>query len=184
MFSRCRDFRIAIVLFCLALASVVQQSCAEEPTVAVQADVSKWKELLLAYKSLDLPLPPADAPLVAMLYDMQLAEVGDLTIPLHEPRYLLGFLFRSSNPETTSQILIGTEFFDLEPDQLDSLVYVDPVGKLPGEIVQENTWSDFDMNAGLAMAVQCHQRGWKSLANQMLASQAEASRGFGNPKSA
>jgi internalin A len=146
-------------------------------------DAEGWKTLLKSYQALALPLPPADAPLVATLYEMVVADVRDLTIPLHRPQYLLGFLVPPMKEDAKVRLLIGTELIELDADQVQSLIRIDPAGELPGEIMMQNTWADFDINAGLPTAIQCYQRGWTPLADRLLAMQAKTSAGFGHPES-
>ena len=147
------------------------------------ADGEDWKQLLNSYQALGLPLPPADAPLVAILYDMVVVDVRDVEIPLHRPRYLLGFLVPGGGNEAKGRLLIGTEYFELDPDHVETLIHIDPAGESPGEIMMQNPWADFEMNAGLPTAIQCHYRGWTSLADRLLAMQAKVPGGFGHRES-
>ncbi|MBS0206588.1 MAG: hypothetical protein JSS49_27235 [Planctomycetes bacterium] len=146
-------------------------------------DAEGWKKLLNSYQALGLPLPPADAPLVAILYEMVVADVRDLTIPLHRPQYLLGFLVPGVQDDAKARLQIGTESIELDPAQVQTLIRIDPAKDLPGEMMMQNTWADFHINAGLPTAIQCYQRGWIPLAERLLAMQAKVSGGFGHPES-
>lgn len=180
-----------LVLSSVLMVAVCGRSVAEgndpdsdpKPAADNATDAGQWRELLKSYQAYDLPLPPADAPLVATLYEMEMVEDRDLPIPLHRPRYLLGFLIRNADPAKNSLLLVGTEYFELQPEQVDSLIIIDPDKPFPGEIVMQNTWSAFPMNAGLPAAVQCHLRGWRALADQLLAAQAKSPDGYGHVES-
>jgi len=142
-----------------------------------------WRALGALYQSLDLPQPAADQPLVAFLAEMAVVDVRDVTIPLHRPRFLLGFLIPATGTDPKARLLIGTEFVELEPEHVETLIRIDPDQELPDEILMQNAWADFDMNAGLPTAIQCFRRGWTALADRLLKMQAQVRGGFGHPAS-
>jgi len=152
-----------------------------QPADGGRATASDWKALVKSYQSLRLPLPPADAPLVGILYQVQMIEDRDIPIPLRRFQYLLGFLI--SQKADKAQLLIGTEVMEIDSDQVQSLLRIDPAKEPAFEIAVENTWAEFPINAALPAAIQCYQRGWPSLADQLLKSQAKASVGFGHRES-
>jgi hypothetical protein len=136
-----------------------------------------WESLVREYDSLDLPRPPADARLTAKFYEMELVDVRDLVVPLHAPRYLLGF---ATNAAAGRRLFVGTETLAVSSDEAD-LIEVDADGPLPGVVVDAYGWGAFEIDVALPTAVECYRRGRRELADQLLRSRSP--RSFEHPQS-
>jgi hypothetical protein len=120
--------------------------------------------LLAYYRDLGLPLPPEDAKLVRF-------ESGGryiLNDKLMPPTYFLGFLLQKGTKDRPALLLVGAEEVRLAPYQTAEAVKPKP------ELVKgiELPWwgrTTFEMNAGLALALQCQARGWDGLARKLWA---------------
>jgi hypothetical protein len=137
-----------------------------------------WDALAREYAALDLPRPTTQARLVAKFYDMELVEERDLVIPLHAPRYLVGFAMTDAGGG--KQLLVGTESINLPPDDAD-LVDLASDKDLPGAVVEAYGWSTFEIDVALPTAVECRLRGMEAVAEKLL--KAQASRAFEHPRS-
>jgi hypothetical protein len=151
-----------------ALRAAVRDS---DPEVAGQAKrlveviESGLDQLLLDYRGYGLPLPPDDAKLVRF-------ESGGryiLNDKLMPPTYFLGFLLRPGIKDRPALLLVGTQEIQLESFKTIEFVEAKP------ELVKslDPQWrgqATFEMNAGLAIALQCEARGWKALAQELWAS--------------
>ncbi len=135
-----------------------------------------WNRLSQEYTELGLPLPPEDTPLVATLYEMKVVddrERGD--IPLHAPRYLIGFLL--STDDATKRLLIGTEVINLDASQVSSLIPLTNDARLPGEIATASEWSKFPIKVALPTAIQCRHRRLEKMADALIRSETKGSCG-------
>jgi len=113
--------------------------------------------LLADYRGYGLPLPPKDAKLVRFKVGVW---VGD------KQASLLGFLLEPGTKDKPPLVLVGTKEARLEPDATYEVV--EPKPEAAKDISHCWMWlSTFDMNAGLATALQCKSRGWNTLAEQL-----------------
>ena len=142
---------------------------------------ANWEQLVRDVTSLGLPRPAADASLVAQFYDMELVEERDLIIPLHRPRYLLGFLAASADSAKEKQLLIGTEMQRCSAEESSGLVKIESLGNLPGRIMTSYDARAFEINVALPTAIECYRRGLTALAGELLRLQADS--GYGHPQS-
>jgi hypothetical protein len=121
-------------------------------------------QLLADYQAYGLPLPPKDAKLVRF-------ESGGRYIlngKLMPPEYFLGFLLAPGSKDKPAVLLVGTQELRLEPRT--SFEVVEPKPELVKKI-KMRYWerATFESNAGLAIALQCKDRGWNALAQELWA---------------
>jgi len=155
---------------------------AERKRTAAPAETTpNWEQLVGDSTSLGLPRPADDASLVAQFYDMELVEVRDLVIPLHQPRYLLGFLAASAGAAKEKQLLIGTETKRCSAEDSSGLNKIESLGDLPGRIMTSYDARAFEINVALPTAIECYRRGLTALARELLRLQADS--GYGHPQS-
>jgi hypothetical protein len=118
--------------------------------------------LLADYRAYGLPLPPEDAKLVRF-------ESGGrhiLNDKLMPPTYFLGFLLRPATKDNPAVLLVGTE--EIRLDAHKTVEVVEPKPELvTGIDVRRWGPSIFELNAGLAVALQCKARGWNDLAQEL-----------------
>jgi hypothetical protein len=137
-----------------------------------------WEALVHEYDALGLPRPPAEARPAIRFYDMQLVEERELIVPLHAPRYLLGFV---AGDKGERQFYVGTESLGASVDDAD-LTEFDPKQAPPVAFVAAYDWNAFEIDVAISTAVECHRRDLKSLAEQVLRSR--SNRSFEHPNSA
>lgn len=119
-------------------------SVAAEPLPSLDA-------LLKDYKALGLPLPPPEAKLVR--YE---AGGGGIVYGVVQPtRYGLAFQIKPATKEKAATLLLGTDQWQLYRNQKTQ--EVDPGPAILGTV---SLWD----NEKLALAIQCHARGWDKLA--------------------
>jgi hypothetical protein len=136
-----------------------------------------WDALVREYDVLALPRPPADARPAALFHEMQLVQERDLVVPLSAPRYLLGFVTGGTN---NRRFFVGTETMSISADDSD-LTQFDPDQPFRGALVAAYDGNSFEIDVALPAAVECHRRGLKDLADQLLRSRVYAS--FEHPRS-
>jgi hypothetical protein len=118
-------------------------------------------DLLKTYRQIGLPLPPAEAELVRFEHGWSGVIRGKAM-----PQDSLGFLLRAATKDKPPLLLVGTEQY--EPDGKEVKIRsVKPTGTLTQET--HPIWMDatFEINAGLATALQCKARGWDKLAQAL-----------------
>jgi hypothetical protein len=140
-----------------------------------------WERLVRNYTSLGLARPAADSALVAHFYDMELVEERDLVIPLHRPRYFLGFLASAAGSAKEKQLLIGTETQRCSAEESSGLVKIESIVDLPGRIMTGYDARAFEINVALPTAIECYRRGQTELADELLRLQADSA--YGHPQS-
>ncbi len=121
-----------------------------------------FDQLLEDYRGYGLPIPPADAKLVRF-------ESGGryiLNDKLMPPTYFIGFLLRPGTKEKETLLLVGTQ--ETRLDAFKTVEVVEPNAELIKSI-ELNWWgqSNFDLNVGLVIALQCKARGWNALAEEL-----------------
>ncbi len=119
-------------------------------------------QLLAGYRGYGLPLPPKNAKLVRF-------ESGGryiLNDKLMPSTWFLGFLLQTGIKDKPALLLVGTQEFRLDAHK--TVEVVEPKTELVKSIALR-WWgaSTFDMNAGLAVALQCQDRGWNDLAQEL-----------------
>src|SRR5205807_7141528 len=129
---------------------------ARRATRLVEAIEKGFDQLLADYRGYGLPLPPKNAKLVRF-------EAGGryiLNDKLMPPTYFLGFLLQPGTKDKPPLLLVGTQEICLDAHKTVEIVeIVEP--KLVKSI--DLRWwepSTFELNAGLAIALQCKARGW------------------------
>jgi hypothetical protein len=119
--------------------------------------------LLVTYREYGLPLPPEDAKLVRVVSGWTYEGPGrDST-----PRYALGFQLPPQAAPGPCRLLVGTEVYEADPGREK----VEAVRPDAADLTAfDPCWArtPFEVNAGLAVAVQCHARGWGRLAREVL----------------
>jgi hypothetical protein len=84
---------------------------------------------------------------------------------LTPPTYFVGFVLRPATKDRPARVLAGTQ-----EGFLGSFQPVAPTPKLvKGLELQLSGAATFEMHEGLAVALQCHARGWKALAQELWA---------------
>jgi len=115
-------------------------------------------ELLADYVRFGLPLPPKDTPLVAVTSGWQsVAPDGKETPHVH-----LAFLLRPATDQKPAVVLVGTEEHELPREGTLKRVSPDDIDVAQYKIEWRN--STFEINGGLATALQFQSRGWQPLA--------------------
>jgi hypothetical protein len=135
---------------------------AQRATRLVETIENSIDQLLVDYQGYGLPLPPDHAKLVRF-------ESGGrhiLNDKLMPPTYFLGFLLRPATKGNPGLLLVGTQ-----ETRLDSFKGVEVVEPKP-ELVKSidlRRWGQatFELNDGLAIALQCKARGWTALAQEL-----------------
>jgi hypothetical protein len=135
---------------------------AQRASRLVEVIENSFEQLLADYRGYGLPLPPEDAKLVKF-------ESGGryiLNDKLMPPTYFLGFLLKSGDKDKPARLLVGTQEFDLESHK--TVEVVEPKADLVKGI-DPRWWgrSTFELNSGLAIALQCKSRGWNDLAREL-----------------
>jgi hypothetical protein len=147
---------------------------AQRATRLVEIIENSLYQLLADYRGYGLPLPPDDAKLVRF-------ESGGSTVingKLTPPSYFLGFLLRAATTDNPGLLLVGTQERRLHLSE--AVEVVEPTPELLKDI--EFSWwgqSTFDMNFGLAIALQCKARSWHALAQELWTSSLQ--RDYGHP---
>ena len=135
---------------------------AQRATRLVEIIENGFDQLLADYRGYGLPLPPEDAKLVRF-------ESGGryiLNDKLMPPTYFLGFLLQPGTKDNPPLLLVGTQ--EVRLDAHKTVEVVEPKPELVKGI--DLRWwgqSTFEMNAGLAIALQCKARGWNDLAQEL-----------------
>lgn len=131
---------------------------------AQDAEVRRHLEPLVAdYRSYNLPFPPADARLV-MREDHSGTFNGD-----RRTDYELAFLIGEGKQPKTVQFWLGCDPITIATDR--SVVEVDPTedaAERTHESERSHPLVRFPTYPDLAMAIQCHDRGWHALAGRLL----------------
>jgi hypothetical protein len=132
--------------------------------------------LLADYRGYGLPLPPDDAKLVRFEYGGQY--VNGIPTPT---TYFLGFQLRPGSKEKPPLLLIGTLERYLTVAETKTVEVVEPKAELVKSL-DLDWWgqSTFDVNAGLAIALQCKARGWNVLAKELWTASLRKDIGHGN----
>lgn len=121
-----------------------------------------FDQLLADYRGYGLPLPPKDAKLVKFVSGGG-GIVNDEITPL---TYFFGFLLQPRTKDKPPLLLVGTQELPLDPGT--KFQVVEPKPELVKKIDPHLYWqSTFEMNAGLAVALQCKSRGWNDLAREL-----------------
>jgi Leucine-rich repeat (LRR) protein len=126
-----------------------------------------WSKLLMLYRSLELPLPPADAPLIAKFHEMEEVEDREFDRPLGRAWYLLGFQVPATRPEEKSRLLIGTQYRDVTDTDSASLKRLRAGEELPSNVTLVSDADPFPINTGLPTAIQCFALGRTTQANEL-----------------
>jgi hypothetical protein len=153
-FLRLLTFAAFSVLLCAGNESPDQKEKTKEPP--------GLDKLLADYRTFGLPLPPDHAKLLRF-------ESGGryiLNDKLMPPTYFLGFLLCPATKDHSALLLVGTQ--EIRLDRFEKVELVKPKPELVKSI--ELGWwgqSTFEMNAGLAIALQCEARGWHGLAQEL-----------------
>jgi hypothetical protein len=119
-------------------------------------------QLLTDYRGYGLPLPPEEAKLVRFESGGRYYLNGNLM----PPTYFLGFLLRPGSNDNPALLLVGTQ--EIRLDAHETTEVVEPKPELVKSI--DLRWggpSPFEMNVGLALALQCKARGWNDLALEL-----------------
>jgi len=141
--------RAFLILCALVVAPLQAQEAASDKKALLD-------QLLAAYAKYELPLPPKDAPLVRCV-------IGE-TIDQNErrtPLVALGFLTNPPGPDHPAKILVGTRLYPSVGT--NELKVVKPERDVADDI-QRVGFGHFQTNACLAVALQCHSRGFTDLA--------------------
>jgi len=118
--------------------------------------------LVALYKKYELPLPPADAPLLKIggVDEESAGENADA-------EFRIGFLLRPAQADRPAVALVGTE--ECQPaEEGEAFATIEP-DAVKAEKIRPGSWSTFEVNAALAAAIQCKARGWNELAKRLLA---------------
>lgn len=121
--------------------------------------------LLALYRDWGLPLPPETAPLVQTPTGGFRLVAPGRTVPI----FTLGFLLKPAVGKTPAEVLAGPLRLECEPSEGDGK----PTPVVPGRVAvaklsfgSEN--STFPLDTALATALQCHARGYRRLADDLL----------------
>jgi hypothetical protein len=79
----------------------------------------------------------------------------------------LGFLLRKETPKSPALLLVGSQLHTLDHGGKPP-VCVEPDKKLADPFMSDGFLSTFGINSALAIAIQCHARGWDHLAGELL----------------
>ncbi len=159
----------ATLLVFIAIHTVPALACDSGPARQQDPAVRKGllDELLADYRSYGLPLPPRNARLVKL-------ETG-FSIPRHGkpvPHFALGFEVKKPSPSGPAEFLIGVV---RGPNWWKGKIApVEPEPGIVKGIELSVSGLEFETPAGLATAIQCHERGWSSLATALLEVSLEA----------
>jgi hypothetical protein len=128
------------------------------------ADKPKIGQLLATYRDWGLPIPPPDAKLVLFELDSGVTRVNGREMA---HRHALAFLLKPAPAKGRPLLLLGTQtFMPYFADQQVKPVEPDP--KLVQRATLSYWYQPFEINAGLATALQCKARGWDALAAALL----------------
>jgi hypothetical protein len=121
-----------------------------------------FDQLLADYRAYGLPLPPPGSQLIRF-------ESGGryiLNDKLTPPTYFLGFLLQPGAKGKPPLLLVGTQ--EIRLDLQTSVEAIEPKPEIARDI-DPQWWgrSTFELNAGLAIALQCKARGWNDLAREL-----------------
>ena len=132
-------------------------------------------ELLADYRAYGLPLPPADAKLVQ--FECGSGSINGKPLP---KTHFLAFLLRPGGKDKQPVLLVGTQERHASQYEAKTLEIVEPRAEL-GKSLELNRFAEatFDMNDGLAVALQCQARGWKSFAQELWAASLKQDIGHG-----
>jgi hypothetical protein len=157
---RCRAF-----MFIVLAAVILWLPKTANLNAAPPATANDLEQLLAQYRDFGLPLVPDGAKLVRF----ELTDRYILNGTLMSPTYGLGFLIRAATKEDPAVVLVGTETIQLDPSR--PVEFVEPKLELLKTIeIRSYNRSAFPINDGLAIAMQCHARGWNALARELWAS--------------
>lgn len=119
--------------------------------------------LVARYVEFGLTLPPKDAPLVKL-------EAGRWSVGAdgaYTPHYTLGFLLGPGSLKGFSRVLVGSREHEIDAESR-ALKEAAPTRALAEGIAPEYGDVTYELNAGLATAIQCKARGWNDLAQDLL----------------
>jgi hypothetical protein len=158
--SRPVRFYVAAALFLLTFS--------EASALPVRAD--DLADLSADYRASGLPYPPEDAKLVRFWRGGSGSRYPRPTTRYH----YIGFLLKDRKGDEPAEILVGSRRWIVDPRYDRDVVVIDPdtaafEGENPRWLV-DSRWYDatFEINAGIATAIQCHARGWNRLAAKLL----------------
>ncbi|MFL5245029.1 MAG: hypothetical protein ACJ8FY_23250 [Gemmataceae bacterium] len=124
-----------------------------------------FEELLKDYQAYGLPMPPKGAKLVRFPNGWRSYAddgAGKETIQHH-----LGFLLEAGDKKRPPRLLVGTKQFQSDREEFE-MKEVEPKVDAAKDFFPCNTHWPFEMNCGLAVAIQCKARGWDDLAQHLL----------------
>lgn len=151
---------------CRVLTAAVFLFVASAPAQLISPTPAEMEQLLAKYLEYGLPLPPRDAKLVR--------------IPLGQYSHTVGFVSKKAKGWKSAEVLIGTttaeeySLNDQSPTQLDTEGFC---------ATSDLSWPNapFEINTGLATALQCQARGYTNLALQLWKASVVKSIGFDRP---
>jgi hypothetical protein len=155
---------LLLFALCMALAS------AEERPKAAPPDMEK---LLSLYRAFGLSLPPEDAPLARIPTGWFGMANGR-----EERLFTLGFLLKPAGADSPAEVLAGPtrKVIDVEDGKVVEIVGSEKVDVSGLRLESETT---FPFNVGPTLAVQCYARGYRSLAERLLARSLDAAEHVG-----
>jgi hypothetical protein len=127
-----------------------------------QVNAPDLDELLATYRGWGLPLPPVEAQLV------RFDSGGSIVNGVEESYLHLGFLLSPATDELGPLILVGTRQCKARKCDKLNLIPIDP-DDFNLEGIRAEARCLFEINAGIATAIQCKARGWHDLAEALLA---------------
>jgi hypothetical protein len=138
----------------LALGFICPLSGAADPEAVKRLD-----ELLKAYKTYELPMPPVDAPLVRFPAGWRTVQEDGSE---HE-HHSLGFLLKPTKADGPTRVFTGTDGAR-ELGEKERATVLQPTA---------DALRDINANIDVTLAMQCHARGWTALAQKILLQEAE-----------
>ena len=120
----------------------------------VESIENSFDQLLADYQGYGLPLPPEDVKLVRFESGGRYI-LNDKLVP---PTYFLGFLLQPETKGNPPLLLVGTQEIRLDAHKTVEVVEAKPE-VVKGIDVRWRGAATFEMNAGLAVALQCKARG-------------------------
>lgn len=143
----------------LTLLALLLTGCQHANAGLPRADLDG---LVALYKKYELPLPPADAPLlkIGSVDEESAGENADA-------EFRIGFLLRPAHSDRPAVALVGTEEYQ-PAEEGEAFATIEP-DAVKAEKIRLGSRSTFEVNAALAAAIQCKVRGWNELAERVLA---------------
>ena len=162
--------RLLLLLFStFALAGAPENPNQQQPSEQTM------NRLVKLYGDFGLPFPPPDAPLIRVPtgWNRSIKEGKS------EPIYTLGFLLKPADDKQPAEILVGPCKSTFAPTKGD-----DEIERIKPEDVRVSELSfdwktEFSLNVGPALAIQCFQRSHTELAEKLMAASPGAVRGSG-----